>query len=613
MTDELYDYIEIELKKMDVDIVDSNLGFYVGPLISSLALEFYLGRKLVRPNKTSFHIVYRQADKGNYVKNFLEIDNVSHGNHTYRKVNKREIDFMQSSLESNCQSYINSRKLFLEDFYCVAEQIGVSFQYKQVIKTDEYENFIQNKFLSFGNVFHLDKILNLFSWANYLSINNIDFKFDKKHCLSTVYFIMNEGIIKNAPKKLLVLDDFYIKYLDKKIFSPYFFLNERDISTATYIHFFQNKGIFDSKFAELLDNLSIINKYFINVKDLYEFKNVWDILNKLIIKIVKNKRKTSSYNIMKAISLGIYDIETIITKDFFNKNISNEKFDKACEIINNLESSNHHDCVIKLKKLSKEKDLYYMVDFILCLGKNIHESFYGFLSNFDFNDLFLKEDTPNLLFKHIYHQYFKYLEASQEIYVDAIDLSDFKWKESVVELISNIDLNLEGEDLNHCVGGYGSALKGKRSRIFSVRYKKKRRSTLEIVVGEKGLAKIKQHYGFSNSNPHLYHRFIAQKLVEKINNIGVANIFSLEQTSLKGLSQLFQGNNQENNRRNLYIGEDGYIGREIPAQNRDLLDRARRIARENRGQVRDVIPEDVELTADGRGIAEILRRMRNDN
>lgn len=83
------------------------------------------------------------------------------------------------------------------------------------------------------------------------------------------------------------------------------------------------------------------------------------------------------------------------------------------------------------------------------------------------------------------------------------EMSKEGWK--VQELLTVRSLRIEGSQMEHCVGGYNSAVKSGRSRILSLRRgtDRSRWSTVELRM--KSASKsfvVQQHYGPKNTTPH---------------------------------------------------------------------------------------------------------------
>lgn len=114
------------------------------------------------------------------------------------------------------------------------------------------------------------------------------------------------------------------------------------------------------------------------------------------------------------------------------------------------------------------------------------------------------------------------LRLSQPL-CEPYDLSDFKYKNYVSELVTPYDLKLEGSKMGHCVGGYSHSIENGESRIFHIEIDGIG-STLEIGLKDyNGISdklpcfKVKQHYGRypkkGNLTPTNKNRGIAFKLV----------------------------------------------------------------------------------------------------
>lgn len=76
-----------------------------------------------------------------------------------------------------------------------------------------------------------------------------------------------------------------------------------------------------------------------------------------------------------------------------------------------------------------------------------------------------------------------------------------KFSEFIKELRTTRDLKIEGLELKHCVGGYSSAVKDGRSRIFKIR-KNGHKATLELLIHckeEKTFFEVNQLRGLQNS------------------------------------------------------------------------------------------------------------------
>jgi len=92
--------------------------------------------------------------------------------------------------------------------------------------------------------------------------------------------------------------------------------------------------------------------------------------------------------------------------------------------------------------------------------------------------------------------------------------------EGVRELLTRADLNIEGREQGHCVGGYSSSLSTGESRIFAIRVGNNA-STIEVGVNE-GLAHayIRQHRGRFNGAPASENAVVAMELIRAVRKLG---------------------------------------------------------------------------------------------
>jgi hypothetical protein len=76
--------------------------------------------------------------------------------------------------------------------------------------------------------------------------------------------------------------------------------------------------------------------------------------------------------------------------------------------------------------------------------------------------------------------------------------------ESIVELVSGLELEKEGIEMNHCVGGYSSAIKHGHSFIFAMRNASGKRMTMELQhetdPEKENCFRINQIVGIKNTN-----------------------------------------------------------------------------------------------------------------
>jgi hypothetical protein len=118
-----------------------------------------------------------------------------------------------------------------------------------------------------------------------------------------------------------------------------------------------------------------------------------------------------------------------------------------------------------LSKLDTVSEQYKMVKFIKSLAKKEGEWIIGLLENVD------NKELPN---NFTNEQLVKFIEEEKskdsQALVEPLNLNDFIFNKNIKELISNLQLKMEGTMMGHCVGGYGSQVERGYSRIFHVEH-----------------------------------------------------------------------------------------------------------------------------------------------
>lgn len=100
-----------------------------------------------------------------------------------------------------------------------------------------------------------------------------------------------------------------------------------------------------------------------------------------------------------------------------------------------------------------------------------------------------------------------------------VDLSSFEYRESVVELTTTTELEIEGWKMNNCIGGYAAALKSDsgRTRIFHIDGLSP--STLAIYYEEDHKNVNFEVYGHSNRDALPEHLIVAERLGNYLLNV----------------------------------------------------------------------------------------------
>lgn len=157
------------------------------------------------------------------------------------------------------------------------------------------------------------------------------------------------------------------------------------------------------------------------------------------------------------------------------------------------------------------------IEFISRVKNSDDQTFVGFVESFIVDTLEDQQWAPKMVYNYLYQQYLESRRKRDRVLIESLNLDGFKYREWVLELDSTLKLEIEGEQMSHCVGGYTGSIKEGRSRIFSINFKG-RRSTLEISVprSAKNGWKVRQHRAKHNKNPHMFNRCIERRLLDYI-------------------------------------------------------------------------------------------------
>jgi hypothetical protein len=193
---------------------------------------------------------------------------------------------------------------------------------------------------------------------------------------------------------------------------------------------------------------------------------------------------------------------------FLNQEIDKNKF---CSLINKLEG--HENCVVIFFYLLQLKWHFNDIDLFFKRIKNKPKEYYGILK-----DIF-KEFSTNQYSslikigkKEVYIQFNKgseyilekmdeinrlILESTNVILRNKVNLRLFEQYAS--ELVSGMELAIEGQKMSHCVGGRFTSVSKQDCRIFHLKYNGTE-TTLELIYKQK-LWTIGEHKGFGNKFP----------------------------------------------------------------------------------------------------------------
>ena len=508
--------------------------FVSGPLVTSLFLIYQ--------QKISENLMQKDFVRIRYQKELKSRD-TSKSMFSFRKVDKKDITFTLK-VDNTDENYIS---LYLKDWHVSLEQIAINFKQKRIIYTDNFLLWTDKKVLSFGDIFHYDKIIKLFSWNYFLESNGVDFKFNKEKILKNL-FLLTKPAMRPSEKNISLKDSFDKEYFDKNILLPYIYLfkqkniqkklDELDLDINDLENLIQNidvliqnnniridnneyskefvlktnRGVSNDSLLMLVDKMEEDAEYIFSERypkeDCYKYM-VADLLN--------NSSITYRENLLKALQLDIYSLTSIMSNKKFNRQISNKKFLKIKNKLADIKKSGHVNFFNKIQEMSEKFDFHNLLDFLEGFTSNEGKSFVGFFENYNIDDISFTL-SPKDIFKKIESDFFEMKEKNQKQLVSPINIEEFRWKNYVKELVSDMDLEMEGENLNHCVGGYTNQVKLGYSRIFNISYKSRPQSTLELSLDKKNNIFIKQHKSYNNTNPHYCNHLIADRLCKYIND-----------------------------------------------------------------------------------------------
>ncbi len=126
--------------------------------------------------------------------------------------------------------------------------------------------------------------------------------------------------------------------------------------------------------------------------------------------------------------------------------------------------------------------------------------------------------------------------ASQGQLKDPEDLDGFPLKDYCEEIVTTLDLLKHGDEMEHCVGGYGNAIKAGRSIIFNLTMREEI-STIEYrpIDADKNKKRLVQHRAKRNKMPSANHRALALLLTHHLNGTLDEKVFSQLSVILNGI------------------------------------------------------------------------------
>ena len=178
---------------------------------------------------------------------------------------------------------------------------------------------------------------------------------------------------------------------------------------------------------------------------------------------------------------------------------------------------NHERLRIQAGRLVKKGwKIYHIATFIKKIEKEKYNSIIGYIENYEVDKLSVPKDYKEArdIAKFLIKEYWDERKKNERKLVKAINLNNFKEKAAIKELTTNIELELEGEYMNHCVGGYSNSI-GEAHRIFHLKTDSDE-STLELKKRQRKWCNM-QHRGKCNAKPSIENNKLACDLVDFLN------------------------------------------------------------------------------------------------
>lgn len=495
----------------------------MGPWLLKKILGQTRGKLLERKDFFSLKI---KSSKKNHHSLDVELDKVNDKVYSYSITNKA----LENLKPSQCLY-----SLFLENLDYNFQQVLFCPEAKKIFYTKDFIDFLENKIVLYNpkSTFSLSSLLDALD----LKTSGLNIKFNELDVLKmgSLYFLNLGDSSKMLYGCPVAIDTggnlssdlgFNIKVGQKESFY-------RHLDVLENVFSFSSSGQSDSCFGALFVNLDVkknpaadlfrhlsatgsrlgfsLGQFEFFIKGTIERQKKLSALIKFgIIPVLKIKEKNFNH------------IESMLCEDF--------SFIKLYKLSEFLKDHCHIGSKVVPVLVAQGWSIRLIIDFLNYFNKQ-RQIVIGFLENFKI-DYPVPKNTQEVIgiaksiIKIFWDEKLKY----QKKLVEPLDLSDFEFASSVRELTTNIDLELEGEELAHCVGGYVNSV-GTNHRIFTITFSRvsKERSTLEIKSNNKGANWRKiQHRGPKNSQPSQYVIEIGNKLVSFLNQTNTCQLSSDE-------------------------------------------------------------------------------------
>lgn len=237
----------------------------------------------------------------------------------------------------------------------------------------------------------------------------------------------------------------------------YKFTKEYDDIPDGYDKMWELKKIWDFKYRYLKKS----HKNKIDMIMSYGKENLGK--NKITLKGIKPtmRQRELIYNLEQSDNHMTYPVKCLMANEYYYKcDFTEEHLDEIVGFINE-----HKRLGGLLSRVNTVQEQYNNVKMIKTLAKQEGQWIIGTLETLGLKEVIKgttisKEWVEGLIVK-------EKARMSTPL-VDPIDISGFKYKDCVTELVKPLDLQMEGEKMGHCVGGYSYNIEQGTSRIFHI-------------------------------------------------------------------------------------------------------------------------------------------------
>jgi len=281
----------------------------------------------------------------------------------------------------------------------------------------------------------------------------------------------------------------------------YFISDKKFKLKLSIIEKLKNKLEVDSNYIEFFVKSNLLRYPFLLNKNDNELEMIFGL-------ILEHREIMEIYNAITVLDKHPFDIILEIYSNILN---NLDEF-----IITVLDNKNERRILKKLKK-----------EIILSLPQIIKEKY--FLYFFDLNEL------NNQIFKELENNY------KNQNNLILSDLETFEFKDNGIifeELNTQLDLTIEGNTMNHCVGGYANSIAKKKSVIIRIDGTDIHRSFRYTMEYDPINEKIVQIRGKSNCAPKPEHKIMFQNGIERIKKI-------IEQRKKDGYYEAIESNDMD--------------------------------------------------------------------